>query len=134
MKKIILFVLAMVCISPIYTIACEGEHCEMLNGKILDIFEKYPQRFDSVSEKSGELDSSKKSEVYFAIEDDFLIPGFFFELSDGSVAYWTKKGDSLSQIIFSLRGKCTTANVEMEAKRLGLESPAKLAIDDILIF
>lgn len=134
MKKIILIVLAMVCISPIYTIACEGEHCEMLNGGILDIFEKYPQRFDSVSEKSGELDSSKKSEVYFAIEDDFLIPGFFFELSDGSVAYWTKKGDSLSQIIFSLRGKCSASEVEVEAKRLGLKNPSLLSVNDILVF
>lgn len=134
MKKIILFVLAMVCISAISAIACEGEHCEMLNGGILDIFEKYPQRFDSVSEKYAELDTLKKTEIYFAVEDDFLIPGFFFELSDGSVAYWTEKGDSLSRIIFSLRGKCSASEVEVEAKRLGLKDPSHLSENDILVF
>ena len=134
MKKMILSVRAMVCISAISAFACEGEHCEMLNGGILDIFEKYPQRFDSVSEKSGELDSFKKSIIVFAIEDGFLIPGFFLDLGDGSVAYWTKKGDSLSQIIFSLRGKCSATEVKMEAKRLGLKNPSLLSVNDILVF
>lgn len=134
MKKIILIVLAMVCISAISAFACEGEHCEMLNGGILDIFEKYPQRFDSTSEKSGELDSFKKGDIYSAIKDGFLFPGFFLVLSDGSVAYWTKKGDSLSQIIFSLRGKCSVAGVKIEAKRLGLKDPSFLQVNDILVF
>lgn len=134
MKKMILSVLAMVCISAISAIACEGEHCKMLEGGILDIFEKYPQRFDSTTEKSGELDSPIKGDIYSAIEDGFLFPGFFLVLSDGSVAYWTKKGDSLSQIIFSLRGKCSAAVVKMEAKRLGLKNPNFLQVNDILVF
>jgi len=136
-KSVVNFVVMAMLVSVVFfnvpVLACDGRHCKMLEREILDIFRNHPGRFDSTEKNFMELDSLKKREVYFSIEDDRLVPGFFCELSDGSVAYWTEAGDTLSEVIFRFQGYCSPDDIKKVAGENGI-SPGRLTEDDILIF
>ena len=127
----------------VFSKAYSQEQCEcwMLNKKIFQIFEKYPARFaDDPAEDIDEEDGGNKSEIYFLIEDGVLLPGTYIELVDGSVVYWTTPGDTFSGIFHDVRkirdqnGRVSRAEIEAEARKQGLKSPDKLAVNDILVF